>query len=138
MLFELFKKIIIYSDMNIFNIVKKNKRMTIDKATKIIGKCSEIAEIRDEKYYFLDEEGKWNPQHLEGLTIRDLNNEDKKIVDALKKKCKSNEVEMGQEMNLYDILRLESCGVNWLESLVYWILVGFMTLVLSFILNIVI
>jgi len=103
MLFELFKKIIVYSDMNIFNIVKKNKRMTIDKATKIISKCSEIAEIRDEKYYFLDEEGKWNPQHLEGLTIRDLNNEDKKIVDALKKKCKSNEVEMGQ-VNLYDIL----------------------------------
>ena len=41
-------------------------------------------------------------QHLEGLTIRDLNNEDKKIVDALKKNVKAT-VEMGQ-VNLYDIL----------------------------------
>ncbi|MDD3348468.1 MAG: GNAT family N-acetyltransferase [Bacilli bacterium] len=102
MLFELFKNFIIYSDINIFNIIKKNKRMTIDKATKIIGKNSEIDVMNDERYYFLDEETKWKPQHTEGLTIRNLKEEDKKIVETLKKKCKSNEVEMGQ-VNLYDI-----------------------------------
>ncbi|MDD3171452.1 MAG: GNAT family N-acetyltransferase [Bacilli bacterium] len=103
MLFELFKNFIIYSDIDIFNIIKKNKRMNIEKATKIIGKEHEIVETTDEKYYFLDGESKWNPQDMEGLEIRNLQTSDQKAIDALKKKCKENEVDLGQ-VNLGDIL----------------------------------
>jgi ribosomal protein S18 acetylase RimI-like enzyme len=103
MLFELFKNFIIYSDMSIFNILKKNKLMTIDKATKIIEKNYEISEISDARYYFIDEKDQWNPQHYEGLTIRNLNDEDNKIVETLKKKCKNSELELGQ-VNLNDVL----------------------------------
>ncbi|HKM30226.1 MAG TPA: GNAT family N-acetyltransferase [Bacilli bacterium] len=103
MLFELFKSFIIYSDISVFDIIKKKRRMNIKKATRIINKNCNVNETTDEKYYFLDDTSKWQPQHMETLTIRDLVADDLKIVNSLKKKCKDNEVEQGQ-VNLNDIL----------------------------------
>lgn len=103
MLFELYKSLIIYSDSNIFQILKKKRKIGIERATDLISMKAEIKEIEDERYYFIDEDTDWNPIDKSDLKIKDLTEKDESKIRTLKKKCTQNELDLGQ-VNLNDLM----------------------------------